>query len=77
MIGQIKQNFSKHIVPEDAEFGAGMIEIEEGKQYIDAESFYKQFPVEELTYDALVAVDPENKKGFKPFFDECKTEGAL
>ena len=35
------------------------------------------FDVEAPTYDALVACDPEDVRGYRRFFDECKAQGIL
>ena len=53
------------------------------KQYITVADFANEFSnVSEITYDNLITangyIDEEQTgKGYKPFLDQCKTEGIL
>lgn len=43
---------------------------------VSLSTFAAMFPVE-LTYNSLINHDPEDKKGYRWFFDKCKAEGIL
>ena len=46
------------------------------EQTIDVDFFVSIFGEAEVTYDSLCAIDA-GEKGYKDFFDLCKTEGLL
>jgi len=39
------------------------------------ERFSDAFP--DVTYDKLIQADPDNKMGYKDFFDKCKADGVI